>query len=96
MVKRMNMSIDEIINQVICISKKYNIEYLYLFGSYATGTATPTSDIDFVVQGIRNKFDYLDEIDKIRTLKTIDIFDYDKCTNEFLNENIAKYGKQLY
>ncbi len=50
------------------INKKYNIEHLYLFGSYATGTA----------------------------IQTIDIFDYDKCTNEFLKEDIAKYGKQLY
>lgn len=46
-----NMPIDEIIERVTAICKSNNVEHLKLFGSFATGTYTPTSDIDFVVYG---------------------------------------------
>ena len=45
------MPISEIIEKVTMICKKNNVKRLDLFGSFATGTATPTSDIDFVVYG---------------------------------------------
>ena len=44
-------TIDEIKKIVTPIAKKYQIAQVYLFGSFATGTATATSDIDFVVYG---------------------------------------------
>ena len=94
--KHRNTSIEEIISQVTEISSRYKIEHLSLFGSYATGEETKTSDIDFVAYGIKNKVAYLDEIDKIRTLMTIDIFDYDAIRNPRLKEDIAKYGRKIY
>lgn len=45
------MSIEDIIEKVTQICKNNKVEHLSLFGSFATGTATPTSDIDFVVYG---------------------------------------------
>ena len=33
------------------ISEKYNVEEIYLFGSYARGEATKDSDLDFLVFG---------------------------------------------
>ena len=48
------MPISEIIEKVTMICKKNNVKRLDLFGSFATGTATPTSDIDFVVYGCNN------------------------------------------
>ena len=91
-----NTSIEEIIAQVTEISNRNKVEHLSLFGSYATCEATETSDIDFVAYGIKDKETYLDEIDKIRTLKTIDIFDYDAIRNPRLKEDIAKYGRKIY
>jgi predicted nucleotidyltransferase len=41
-------SADEIQKIVASIAEKYNIPAVYLFGSYAKGEATDTSDIDFV------------------------------------------------
>jgi predicted nucleotidyltransferase len=38
--------IDSINNIVAPIAKAYGVERVYLFGSYATGKATPDSDID--------------------------------------------------
>ncbi|MDR0303918.1 MAG: nucleotidyltransferase domain-containing protein [Chitinispirillales bacterium] len=40
------------------VAKKYEIEEMYLFGSYARGDATKKSDVDFYIK-----------VDKIRTLK---------------------------
>ena len=45
------MPVDQLIIEVTKICKKNGVKRLDLFGSFATGTATPTSDIDFVVYG---------------------------------------------
>lgn len=39
-------SVADIKNAVAPIAKKYGAERVFLFGSYARGTATPASDID--------------------------------------------------
>lgn len=69
---------------------------LDLFGSIATGTATPTSDIDFVVYGCQDILKLEEDLEEIDTLRKIDIFDYDSIKNKFLLEHIQKYGKQIY
>lgn len=43
-------SLDEIRSLVSPIAKSYGVEALYLFGSYAKGTATPKSDLDIRVE----------------------------------------------
>ena len=68
-------------------------EYLVLLQS---GTSTPTSDIDFVVYGCNNLIKLETDLEQIETLRKIDIFDYDSIHNEFLREDIHKYGKQIY
>ena len=45
------MPISELIDEVAAICKANGVKRLDLFGSFATGTATDTSDIDFVVYG---------------------------------------------
>ena len=42
-------TIDEIKERINPIVKKYNIEIVYLFGSYARGEATEESDVDLLV-----------------------------------------------
>lgn len=37
-----------------------------------------------------------DDLQKIETLRKIDIFDFDSIKNEYLLEDIKKYGKQIY
>lgn len=39
-------TIDEIRNVVAPIAKAYDVDRVYLFGSYARGEATPKSDVD--------------------------------------------------
>lgn len=90
------MPISELIEQVTEICKKNGVRRLDLFGSFATGTSTPTSDIDFVVYGCNNLIKLETDLEQIETLRKIDIFDYDSIHNEFLREDIHKYRKQIY
>lgn len=90
------MSVSELIDQVAAICKKSGVKRLDLFGSFATGTAAPTSDIDFVVYGCKDILRLEEALEEIDTLRKIDIFDYDSINNEFLLEDIKKYGKQIY
>lgn len=90
------MPIEELINKVTDICKKNKVKRLDLFGSFATGTATPTSDIDFVVYGCENLLQLENDLEQIETLRKIDIFDFDNIKNKFLLEDIKKYGKQIY
>lgn len=91
-----NMTIEEIIDQVTQICKKHHVEHLSLFGSYAKGTQTPRSDIDFIVYGVDDIEELRIEIDDIMTLKKIDIFDYDEVCNQYLREDMDEYGRKIY
>ena len=42
-------SIDEIKSIVAPVAERYGVDRIYLFGSYARGEATPTSDLDLRV-----------------------------------------------
>lgn len=90
------MPISEIIDKVTQICKKQGVKRLDLFGSFATNTATPTSDIDFVVYGCKDFLMLEKEISQIETLRKIDIFNFETIKNEYLLEDISKYGKQIY
>lgn len=90
------MPVSELIEKVTEICKENGVRRLELFGSFATGTATDTSDIDFVVYGCKDVLKLEQALEDIETLRKIDIFDYDSIHNEFLLEDIKKYGKKIY
>ena len=90
------MAISELIDKVSAICKSNGVKRLVLFVSFSTGTATPRSDLDFVVYGCKDILSLEEEISEIDTLRKIDIFDYDNIHNPFLLEDIKKYGKQIY
>lgn len=90
------MPIDQLIEKVTTICKQNNVQKLVLIGSFATGTAAPRSDIDFVVYGCSNLIKLEEDLEQIDTLRKIDIFEFESIHNEFLLEDIEKYGKQIY
>lgn len=90
------MPISKIIEKVTQICKQNEVEHLVLFGSFATESATPTSDVDFVVYGCDDIIKLEKELEEIDTLRKIDIFDYNSIKNKFLREDIEKYGRKIY
>ena len=90
------MPVDEIIHRVSAICKSHGVEHLSLFGSFAKGTATERSDIDFIIYGCNDIMALLDDIDDIPTLRKIDIFDYDEVCSEELRHSMNTYGKPIY
>ena len=90
-----NLGLDEILNCVVKICRKHDVDHVYLFGSYAAGTARPTSDIDIVIKGGRDLEGLREEIASIPTIKTIDLFMYDQDMNPYLREDIDRYAIEL-
>jgi len=93
--------IDEIKEKVIPIAKDYGIDALFLFGSYAKGTANAESDVDFrvdkgKVRGIRFASFLLSLEESLN--KNIDLVTSASLDSGFLdsikNEEIMLYVKQ--
>ena len=63
------MPITELIDKVTEICKANGVKRLDLFGSFATGTATDTSDVDFVVT--------FEELQAMFDAKEIDLTEYE-------------------
>lgn len=82
------LSLKEIRSKVIPLAKEYGVGDLYLFGSYARGEATQTSDVDFhvdpgEVQGLKF-FGFQDELEKALGKKV------DLITTSSLDEDFRK------
>jgi len=81
--------IKDICNSVF---ENYNIEYCYLFGSYAKRTATESSDVDLVVSSELSGMKFFDLIEALREglCKKVDVL-----TIKQLNENPNLFGEIL-
>ena len=90
------MPINILIDKVTSICKSNGVEHLSLFGSFATGTATERSDIDFVVYGCDDIIKLESDLESIETLRKIDVFDFNNIKDKFLLEDIEKYGRKIY
>ena len=93
------LTIDQI--RKICseIFKNYSVDYCYLFGSYAKGKATETSDVDLLVampvDGM--KFFELIELLREQLKKKIDLLDIAQLdNNSSLVQEILKDGIKIY
>lgn len=90
------MNVEQVINEVVQVCKKYSAKQVILFGSRAKGTALERSDIDIAVAGVHD-FEYLlEEVEEIATLYSIDLVDLDTCDNQLLLEDIEQYGCKIF
>ncbi len=102
-------SIDEIKNLITPIAKKHKLKAVYLFGSYARGTADENSDIDLLIDTTDTNLDTLfklgalyDEISNIFE-KEIDLVTISSLEQPAIRkseiafkENVLKERKSLY
>jgi predicted nucleotidyltransferase len=82
--------------QIIQKCHHYQAREAVLFGSRAKDTATPYSDFDIAVSGVKDVDSLREALSDIPTLFTIDLVDLDTCRNELLLEDIKQYGRQIY
>ena len=94
------LTLDQI--KAICaeIFEEYNVEYGYLFGSYAKGKAKEDSDVDFLVSIPTNGLQFFGLIETLREKlkKKVDVLDLGQLNNnmelvkEILRDGIKIYG----
>ena len=94
------LSLEEIKKTCSSIFPIYRVEYCYLFGSYAKGKATPTSDVDLLICSEATGLRFFELIEKLREglKKKVDVLDQSQLTqnpeliNEILRDGIKIYG----
>ena len=85
----------------ICIEifSNYDIEYCYLFGSYAKGKATQTSDVDLLVSTSISGIKFFDLVESLREAlkKKVDVLNQEQLNNNpDLVKEILKDGVKIY
>ena len=89
------MDADEVIKKIKNICEKHNAKVVILYGSRAKNTYKDESDFDIAVSGVRD-FDRLkEELWLMPTLYSVDLLNLDNCKNEFLMEDIKRYGREI-
>jgi len=95
------LSIDEIKSYVIPVIEKYPVEKVILFGSYARGDASDTSDVDLVVESqgrLHNRkiFALGGELLDVLPVR-VDVYDILEIKNpSAIYENFQKEGVIIY
>jgi len=72
-----------------------DVDKIYLFGSYANGEYTKTSDIDIAVDGDCDFLSLKEKLENIQTLKKIDLIDLKNANSEIVNR-IKTQGKVIF
>ena len=92
-------SIKQIITKLFDDEYKGEIEFCYLFGSYAKGTAKETSDVDLYVSSSLTGLRFVGLIERARQAlhKIVDVIRSSELNNniDLVNE-IMKYGIKIY
>jgi uncharacterized protein len=95
-----NFMVDEVLNQIIEIAKKYNVEKVILFGSRARGDNSHVSDYDIAVfKEVLTAIDkacFSSDVEEIETLKKIDIVFVNESLSDKLMKNIRREGVLIY
>lgn len=86
----------EVLEKIIQLAKKHNIEKVLLFGSRARGDYKKTSDIDLAFLGGNASAFALDVEEETATLLKFDIVDLSKKVQQELLDSIEKEGVVLY
>ena len=90
---------DELIKICTEILSEYDVDFCYLFGSYAKGTATGTSDVDLLILAKITGLKYYELVERLREAlhKKVDMLDTKQLLkNEALLNEVLKEGIRIY
>jgi predicted nucleotidyltransferase len=93
-------SIQEIKNKVLPIVNKYGVKRIALFGSYARGEQTESSDIDFVIDkgqihGIFQFYGFVGDLEEALGAH-VDVLSYAQLPNTMFMEDVLNDEVVLY
>ena len=93
------LTIDDIKRKCSKVLKNYDVNYCYLFGSYAKGKETPVSDVDLLISANIKGLKFYGLVEELRTAlnKKVDVLDINQLkSNLELTEEILKDGIKIY
>ena len=94
------LDVEDIKRKCTQVFEKYDINFCYLFGSYAKHKAVPTSDVDLLISANIRGLKFYGLVEEIRNVlhKKVDVLDMNQLkdnlelTKEILKEGIKIYG----
>lgn len=93
------LTIEDITRKCSKVLEQYDINFCYLFGSYAKGKATATSDVDLLISANVKGLKFYGLVEEIRGAlrKKVDILDINQLKDNIeLTEEIFKDGIKIY
>jgi len=93
------LTLDSIIDMCAEVFGKYDIEFCYLFGSYAKGTAKETSDVDLLVASSVKGLEFFGMVEKLRERlkKKVDVLNFEQLNENLqLTKEVMKDGIRIY
>ncbi|MBO4473726.1 MAG: nucleotidyltransferase domain-containing protein [Clostridiales bacterium] len=93
------LEMEDIVRTCSEVFTDYEIEFCYLFGSYAKGKATETSDVDLLISSTVSGLRFFGLVEKLRERlhKEVDLLDSKQLlTNEQLLNEVLKDGVRIY
>lgn len=94
------LEVEDIKRKCAKVFANYEVNFCYLFGSYAKGKATETSDVDLLISANVKGLRFYGLVEEIRTAlcKKVDVLDMNQLkdnlelTEEILRDGIKVYG----
>ena len=93
------LELEDIVRKCSKVLENYDVNFCYLFGSYAKGKATQKSDVDLLICANVKGLRFYGLIEEIREAlhKRVDILDVNQLKNNIeLTEEILKDGIKIY
>ena len=93
------LELEDIVKKCSKILEHYEVNFCYLFGSYAKGKATPSSDVDLLISTSIKGLKFYGLVEEIRTTlhKRVDVLDINQLKDNIeLTEEILKDGIKIY
>ncbi len=93
------LELEDIVRKCSKAFDRYEVNFCYLFGSYAKGKATPASDVDLLVSANVKGLKFYGLVEEIRAAlhKKVDVLDMNQLKgNVELTEEILKDGIKIY
>lgn len=93
------LTVEDITRKCTKVFEHYEVQFCYLFGSYAKDKATPVSDVDLLVSADVKGLKFYGMVEELRVAlrKRVDVLDINQLKDNLnLTEEILKDGIKIY